>query len=161
MEDRLTALLAPVMEATGLEFWSLQLVREGGRQVLRVLIDRPDGVTDDDCRRASAAVSAALDAVDPIAGPYTLEVASPGVDRALRKPDDYARFAGSTARLRLKQPLEGRGGAARRRGRGGAGRGRPGDAARAVPHDQRGPAHLERLRQVGRRDCRRGAREEA
>lgn len=108
MLERLSALLAPVVAQAGLELWDLELAREHGRRVLRVLVDRPEGVSDEDCRLAATAISAALDEADPIPDAYTLEVASPGVDRRLRHAGDYARFAGSAARLHLAAPLAGR-----------------------------------------------------
>jgi ribosome maturation factor RimP len=108
VRERLTALLAPVVAGLGLELWGLEFGREGGRQVLRVLVDSPAGVTGDDCQRASAAISDALDATDPIPDAYVLEVASPGVDRVLRHAGDYARFVGSHVQLTLTEPVVGR-----------------------------------------------------
>src|SRR5689334_14323410 len=77
----------------------------GGRQTLRVFIDKPSGVSLDDCTRISRAVSAALDVEDPIEGAYDLEVSSPGLDRPLRTPEHFRKFAGSKVRIRTFGPV--------------------------------------------------------
>jgi ribosome maturation factor RimP len=65
-------------------------------------------MTVEDCAEISRAVSALLDVADPIAGAYTLEISSPGIDRPLVRPEDYERFAGFEAKVELAQPLDGR-----------------------------------------------------
>jgi ribosome maturation factor RimP len=74
------------------------------------MVERTDraGMTVDDCAEVSRAVSALLDVADPIAGPYTLEVSSPGIDRPLTRLEDYSRFAGHEARLEVRLPIAGR-----------------------------------------------------
>lgn len=80
----------------------------GGRNaVLRIYIDKPDGVTLDDCSAVSEQVSLILDVEDLIPHQYLLEVASPGLDRGLYKPEDYERFAGLRAHIKLSTPLNG------------------------------------------------------
>jgi ribosome maturation factor RimP len=76
--------------------------------VLRLYIDAPPGISLDDCERVSKQVSAILDAEDPIPGHYTLEVSSPGLDRVLRTPEHFRRFAGNRIKLQLEAPIEGR-----------------------------------------------------
>ena len=71
-----------------------------GGGLLRLYIDSPDGISVDDCERVSRAVSETLDAADPIASEYTLEVSSPGLDRVLRTREHFARFAGERVRAR-------------------------------------------------------------
>jgi ribosome maturation factor RimP len=83
-------------------------VRTGGKGLLRLYIDRPDGVNLEDCERVSHQVSGLLDVEDPIPGEYTLEVSSPGLDRPLRKAEHFKRFEGHEARVRLKLPRDGR-----------------------------------------------------
>jgi ribosome maturation factor RimP len=80
------------------------------RPVLQVMAERRDDVpmTVDDCADISRSVSALLDVADPIAGAYTLEVSSPGIDRPLVRPEDYDRYAGFEARIELSQVFEGR-----------------------------------------------------
>ena len=76
--------------------------------VLRIYIDRPEGVTLDDCQKVSQQLSAVLDVEDPIPGAYTLEVSSPGLDRPLRKPADFRQRLGQRVRIELLLPLNGR-----------------------------------------------------
>ncbi len=105
---RVSEAIAPALEAMGFD---LVRVRLSGvqRPVLQVMAERPDGrMSVDDCAEVSRAISAILDVEDPIAGAYTLEVSSPGLDRPLVRPADYERFKGFDARLDLVQPLDGR-----------------------------------------------------
>ncbi|MFN0110946.1 MAG: ribosome maturation factor RimP [Blastocatellia bacterium] len=80
----------------------------GGRNpILRIFIDKPGGVTIDDCAMVSHSVSLILDVEDPIPGQYMLEVASPGLDRGLYKESDYERFAGLPAHVKLSEAING------------------------------------------------------
>jgi ribosome maturation factor RimP len=81
---------------------------KGGRSnsLLRITIDKPQGVSHADCQVLSEQLSAMLDVEDPFPASYTLEVSSPGLDRKLTKPADYEHFVGRLARLILHQPLE-------------------------------------------------------
>ncbi len=110
MKDRLFGLLEPVVTALGYELLDVEYASAGRHSVLRVYLDRGDdqGIGLDDCERVSRAIGAVLDAEDPIGHEYRLEVSSPGFDRPLRKPEHFARFAGSEARLELTVPLDGR-----------------------------------------------------
>lgn len=108
IEERLIAVVEPVLEAMGLELVDLELKREAGGKILRVFIDSPAGVDLDTCADASEALSARLDVEDPIEGPYTLEVSSPGLERPLTKKEHFARYIGERARIRTSEPLEGR-----------------------------------------------------
>lgn len=92
----------------GLDIVDVQFVKAGGRQLLRVLIDKPGGVGLDDCQRFSEPFSRALDEADPIPDHYYLEVSSPGPDRPLKTDLDFERFAGSAVDVSLAQPIEGR-----------------------------------------------------
>jgi ribosome maturation factor RimP len=73
-----------------------------------VYIDGPNGVSVDDCATVSRQLSAVLDVEDPLPGQYVLEVSSPGLDRPLVRPEDFRRFAGQEAKLRMAQPVNGR-----------------------------------------------------
>src|SRR6516165_6406859 len=86
------------------------LMTGGRRATLQVMAERFDDVpiTHDDCALISQSVSALLDAADPIAGAYTLEVSSPGIDRPLVRAEDYDRFSGFNAKIELIMPLDGR-----------------------------------------------------
>jgi ribosome maturation factor RimP len=85
-------------------------VSKGRGATLQVMAERLDGVamTVEDCALISHTISPLLDLADPIAGAYTLEVSSPGIDRPLVRPEDYDRFAGQEAQIELAQPQDGR-----------------------------------------------------
>ncbi len=102
--------LEPALAEQGFELVETEFAGgPGGRPVLRIYIDKaPGGVTLDDCAAAAQLLSPLLDAEDLIGGQYTLEVSSPGIDRPLRKPDDFVRFAGEAVRLVSHAPVEGR-----------------------------------------------------
>jgi ribosome maturation factor RimP len=107
-EQQLEALLAPSVIALGLRIWGIEYLAQGKRSLLRVYIDGDDGVTVDDCERVSKQVSDLLDVEDVLAASYTLEVSSPGMDRLLFKPEQYAESIGETVDVRLNYPFEGR-----------------------------------------------------
>lgn len=102
-------MIAPSLAAMGYDIVRV-LLTGGQRPTLQVMAERTDGqdMSVDDCAEISRAVSALLDVEDPIAGPYTLEVSSPGIDRPLTRPVDFQRFAGFEARVETRQPVEGR-----------------------------------------------------
>lgn len=105
----LNQLLAPVIADLGLELVGVEFSPNAGGSLLRVYIDEPErGVTIDDCERASREISALLDVNDPVAGRYTLEVSSPGLERPLFTPEHFARFVGEQARVNVNLPIDGR-----------------------------------------------------
>ena len=89
------------------ELWDLEFAREGPSWVLRVTIDRPGGVDMDLCEAVSRALDPMLDEADPVPQSYTLEVSSAGAERVLRGEEDYQRFLGSYAEVRLYAPQNG------------------------------------------------------
>ena len=101
------ALLTPLIEQEGGELVDLQWRKEGHQWVLRLFLDKPNGVTLDDCAYFSDRVSATLDEGDKISRSYVLEVSSPGLDRVIKKDKDFERFAGKPVKLRLKLPENG------------------------------------------------------
>ena len=106
--EELRNLLEPSVEALGYELIDLEL-RTGGRNgLMRLFIDGPKGIGLDDCEAVSRQVSTVLDVEDPIPGNYTLEVSSPGLDRALTKPAHFQRFTGEDVRIKLRTPVDGR-----------------------------------------------------
>jgi ribosome maturation factor RimP len=107
-EQKIEALLEPTVEALGFELWGLEYLSQGRHTLLRLYIDRENGVTVDDCAEVSRHVSGVLDVEDPITGEYTLEVSSPGVDRLLFRLDHYPTYVGEWIELRLRTPFEGR-----------------------------------------------------
>ena len=109
IERDIEALLSPAVTALGLELLGVEFIPGSGNAVLRLYIDEPErGVTLEDCEAVSREVSALLDVNDPIETHYTLEVSSPGLDRPLFKPAQYARFIGQAAKLTLEFPQNGR-----------------------------------------------------
>jgi len=107
-ESRLSELLAPTVESLGFELWGLELLSPNRRPTLRLFIEGENGVNVDDCALVSRHVSSVLDVEDPIQGEYTLEVSSPGVDRLLFKPSQYALYVGEPIEVKLRFPFEGR-----------------------------------------------------
>jgi len=89
----------------GLELADVICVGQGPRSVIRVFIDKPEGVTLDDCERAHKALSPALDLADPFPHAYTLEVSSPCLDRPFKRIQDYRRAVGRRVTLKLREPL--------------------------------------------------------
>ncbi len=97
-----------VAEAEGMELIHLQYQPRGATPLLRVYIDKPGGVTLDDCQKVSRHMSVLLDVEDFIPHKYVLEVSSPGIERPLFKPDDYLRFQGEEIHLVTVEKIEGR-----------------------------------------------------
>jgi ribosome maturation factor RimP len=106
--QELQAMLEPAINVLGCELVGIEYLPQGKRSLLRIYIDKPSGVTIDDCSDVSHQVSAILDVEDPIREQYTLEVSSPGLDRPLFSQAHFERFNGSLARLKLRLPHEGR-----------------------------------------------------
>lgn len=101
-------LLEVTVEAMGFDLWGLEHISQGRHSVLRVYIEAEQGISVDDCVAVSHQVSAVLDVEEPIAGEYTLEVSSPGMDRLLFKLEQYSSYTGEIIDLRLRSPFEGR-----------------------------------------------------
>ncbi|MDH3337226.1 MAG: ribosome maturation factor RimP [Gammaproteobacteria bacterium] len=106
--DELRKLLEPSIERLGYELSDLEARLGGKSGVVRVFIDRPDGISLDDCEKVSLAVSALLDVEDPLPGHYNLEVSSPGLDRKLTKVEHFQRFTGETVKVQTRFPIAGR-----------------------------------------------------
>ncbi|MEM8682390.1 MAG: ribosome maturation factor RimP [Pseudomonadota bacterium] len=106
--DELVDLLEPTVERLGYELADLEVKLGGKDGVLRVFIDKADGIDLDDCEKVSHAVSALLDVEDPLPGQYNLEISSPGVDRRLKKAEHFQRFIGETVKVQMRFPVDGR-----------------------------------------------------
>lgn len=106
--NELEKLLAPAVEALGYELCDLELRVAGKNGLVRVFIDRPDGIGLDDCERVSNQISGILDVEDPIPGEYSLEVSSPGLDRRLKTEAHFERFAGQEAKIELYRAQDNR-----------------------------------------------------
>ena len=107
-ETAITELIEPTVLAMELQLWGIDLSQRGKYSILRIYIEREEGVTIADCEKVSRQVSALLDMEDPIGGEYTLEVSSPGLDRPLFTSEQFGRFIGSDVKVRLHHPVDGR-----------------------------------------------------
>src|SRR5216684_1921472 len=91
----------------GVELVHAEVAGPEGHPIVRLFIDKPGGVTHDDCSKVSHQLSTVLDVEDFIHSAYVLEVSSPGLERGLYKRADYERFAGSQAKIRMRNPVNG------------------------------------------------------
>lgn len=106
IQETLEQLVNPIVEDFGLELADLEFKPEGRSMALRIFIDKPGGVTLDDCVAVSREVGAVLEVEDPIRSAYRLEVSSPGLDRPLKKPADYEKFTGRLAKIKTRVALD-------------------------------------------------------
>ncbi len=96
-----------VVEAEGCSLWDVEYVREAGSYYLRVYIDKPGGVSINDCEAISRTLDKLLDEADPIPDSYIFEVASAGAERELKRPSDFEAFMGSEVEVRTYRPING------------------------------------------------------
>jgi ribosome maturation factor RimP len=108
ISGRITALVEPVLDEMGFELVDVEYLGAEGRRVLRIYMDRPGGVSLDDCARVSREISVLIDVKDFVPGSYVLEVSSPGLNRRLKKEKDFVWAMGKKVKVRMKAPLEGR-----------------------------------------------------
>lgn len=108
IEDKIEQLLKPLVNDMGYELWGCEYLAQGKHSVLRLYIDKPEGILVEDCEQVSHEVSALLDVEDPISGHYALEISSPGVPRPLFYNWQYQRYIGKSVQIKLYQPIEGR-----------------------------------------------------
>jgi len=104
--SRVRELVRKIVEGQGYELVDVEFKGAGNNSLLRVFIDKPEGVSHEDCELVSEQVGTVLDVEDLIPVSYTLEVSSPGMDRKLFKDADYIRFAGKLAKIQTRIPLE-------------------------------------------------------
>lgn len=105
--DIVAELAKPVVEARGCSLWDVEYVREGSDYFLRLYLDKDGGVDIDDCEAVSRAMDPILDEADPIDGSYVFEVCSAGLERPLKRPEDFARFMGEPVTVKLYRPYNG------------------------------------------------------
>ena len=107
---RVWELAAPLAQGERMEIVDIEFRPEGtrGGRVLRLYMDKEGGPSVDDLSRVSRRLSDLLDSEDAIAGAYTLEVSSPGINRLLKRPEHFARFVGKRIRVRTRDMIEGR-----------------------------------------------------
>ena len=107
VEERVQAIAERVAIDHGLELVHSEVAGPDNKPIVRIFIDKPNGVTHQDCSEVSLHVGTVLDVEDFIHASYTLEVSSPGLERGLYKRQDYERFAGSLARIRTRGAING------------------------------------------------------
>ena len=105
-EQKAEALLSPLVESNGFELVDVEYVKEAGNWYLRGYIDKPGGITVNDCETVSRAFSDRLDEDDFIEDSYIMEISSPGLDRPLKKEKDFARSIGKLVEIRTYRPIE-------------------------------------------------------
>lgn len=105
--DQVAAFAQPIVEEHGCSLWDVEYLREGSDYILRLYIDKEGGVDISDCEAISRAVDPILDEKDPIPGSYQFEVCSAGLERALKRPQDFERFLGSPITVKLYRPHNG------------------------------------------------------
>ena len=106
--DKIREIAERIAQSSGLEVVDLELLGGGKARMLRVYIDKPGGVTHEDCANFSREAGTIFDVEDAVpGGEYTLEVSSPGLDRKLSKPADFQRFVGSLMKVMTRDPVNG------------------------------------------------------
>ena len=105
--DQVAEFSRPVVEEEGCSLWDVEYVREGAEYFLRLYIDKEGGVSIDDCEAVARAIDPILDEKDPISNSYHFEVCSAGLERALKRPGDFAQFMGSPILVKLYRPRNG------------------------------------------------------
>jgi len=110
LSEQIATLIGPIADELGYELVRVQIQGGARRATLQIMAERRDrtAMIVEDCARLSRAISNLLDEVDPIAGEYTLEVSSPGIDRPLMKRADYERFLGHEAKIEMNAAIDGR-----------------------------------------------------
>lgn len=107
IQDEIELLLRPIVDHMGYELWGCEYLAQGKHSLLRVYIDKEDGIGIEDCEQVSREVSATLDVEDPIPGNYSLEVSSPGIPRPIFRHWQYQRYIGHEAHIKLFKPVAG------------------------------------------------------
>ncbi len=107
IEKKVEKLLEPILRSLGLSLYDVEWLSSGKHNYLRIFIDKPGGVTIQDCQRVSEEIGDILDVEDFIHVSYYLEVSSPGLTRELKKPRHFVKSIGEVVRIVLKEPVEG------------------------------------------------------
>ena len=108
LQNEIEKLLKPSIEDMGYVLWGCEYLAQGKHSLLRVYVDKEDGIGIEDCEQVSRQVSALLDVEDPIPGNYSLEVSSPGVPRPLFSDWQYQLYIGQDAHIKLFKPVGGK-----------------------------------------------------
>lgn len=105
--EKVTELIRETVESLGVSLWDVRFVKEGASHYLRIYIDKPEGITIDDCTDVSHAIDPILDEADPIDGTYYLEVCSPGIERELLRDAHFNAALGKTVHIKLYHAVDG------------------------------------------------------
>lgn len=106
--ERVYELIKDAVEAEGVRLWDVRFLKEGASWYLRVFIDKPEGISIDDCTNVSHAIDPIIDEADPIDVSYYLEVCSPGIERELTRSSHYEESLGKQVRLKLYRAYDGK-----------------------------------------------------
>ena len=101
------AIAEPIAQSLGLSIWDVRFLKEGATWYLRIFIDKPGGVSIDDCVDLTHAINGPLDEADPIEQAYCLEISSPGVERELTRDEHFAAYIGAPVKVRTIRPVDG------------------------------------------------------
>jgi ribosome maturation factor RimP len=101
LRDRIRVMAEPTLTRLGIDLVAVDLSGDPSEPLLRLSIDKPGGIVVEDCANVNHALSPEFDVDDPIAGPWRLEISSPGIERPVERPSDFDRFAGLTAKIRM------------------------------------------------------------
>jgi ribosome maturation factor RimP len=104
--EQVTAMIKPILDEMGIELFDLQFSRGNRKSFLKITIDKDAGIGIEDCERVSREISPLLELNNLIPYSYVVEVSSPGLDRPLRKKEDFVKHRGKLARIATKQPIE-------------------------------------------------------
>lgn len=108
IQNELIQLLSPTIEDMGYELWGCEFLSQGKHSLLRIYIDKSDGIGIEDCQAVSRQVSALLDVEDPIPGNYSLEISSPGIPRPLFSYWQYMKYIGQEVQIKTFKPVNGK-----------------------------------------------------
>lgn len=106
--EKVYSLIKETVEQQGVILWDVRFLKEGATWYLRVFIDKPEGISIDDCTNVSHAIDPIIDEADPIDVSYYLEVCSPGIERELTRPYHYESVKGEKIKIKLYKALDGK-----------------------------------------------------
>lgn len=106
--ERVYSLIEETVKNEGVTLWDVRFLKEGANWYLRVFIDKPEGISIDDCTAVSHAIDPIIDEADPIDKSYYLEVCSPGVERELTRPWHYEAVLGEKIKIKLYKAVDGK-----------------------------------------------------
>ena len=102
------SLVSPVADELGYMLWDVEYVKEGADMILRITIDKPEGVDIEDCEKMARAIDPIIDEADPIEVSYKMEVSSPGIERSLTRPEHFTACMGEKIEVKLYAPIDGK-----------------------------------------------------